>query len=315
MKIVVSFIQFLMFVGFIMLLINGEIGWTMLYTIAAAYILSLVICFISRKRYTVKMDSFSGTVKCGTECTALITVSKKGFCLLPYITIEGSFGSKRFTVKASLLFKSTAQITIKCRPEQCGLCRIELTNAYAEDFFGLVRFASKPTGHSSVAVLPRSVEYNGPEVTPSLLPSESESREEGPSVTFGGTPGYEHREYSSGDSPRRINYKLSAKRKKFMVRLDESAGTESTNIILSDDADGNCAEQALALAKRLAVRNSPSVVWYQGESFEATSFTALEQLREWLAFRDFSDNTGTGLAMPTGSVSVVISPTGLAVRN
>lgn len=315
MKMAVSLIRLLMSVGFIMLLINGEIGWTMLYTIAAAYIISVIICFLSKKRYTVKMDGFSGTVRCGTECTSIITISKKGFCLLPYITIEGSFGSKRFKAKASLLFKSTAEITIKCRPEQCGLCRIELSTAYVEDFFGLVRFASQPKSHSTIAVLPRSVEYIGPEVMPSLLPSESESREEGTSVTFGGTPGYEHREYSSGDSPRRINYKLSAKRKKFMVRLDESTGTESTNIILSDDADGNCAEQALALAKRLAVRNSPSVVWYQGESFEASSFTALEQLREWLAFRDFSDNTGTGLAMPTGSVCVVISPTGFAVTN
>ncbi len=314
-KIVLSFIQLIMFVGFMMLLINGTIGWIMLYAITAAYVISIVICFLSRKHYTVKMDGFSGIVKRGTECTANITLEKKGFCLLPFITVEGSYGSKRFKAKASLLFKDTATVVLKLRPEHCGLCRIELLNAYSEDFFGLVRFRIRSYGHSSVAVLPSTVEYLGPEVTPSLLPSESESHEEGITVAFGGTVGYEHREYIPGDTPRRINYKLSAKKKRFMVRLDESAGTESTNIILSDDADGNCAEQALALARRLAIRNSPSVVWYQGESFEAVSFTALEQLREWLAFRDFSDNTGTGLAMPVGSVSVVISSTGFAVRN
>lgn len=52
--------------------------------------------------------------------------------------------------------------------------------------------------------------------------------------TTSGFPGYEHREYVVGDSPKRVNYKLSAKKDKLMVRLDEPSTLMKTAVILND---------------------------------------------------------------------------------
>ena len=57
-------------------------------------------------------------------------------------------------------------------------------------------------------------------------------------------PGYEHREYVAGDSPRRVNYKLSAKKQKLMVRLDESNGYATTNLYITENAQPVCCDKA-----------------------------------------------------------------------
>ena len=45
-------------------------------------------------------------------------------------------------------------------------------------------------------------------------------------------PGYEHREYVQGDPIKRINWKLSSKKSKLMVRLDEAASAVQPCLVL-----------------------------------------------------------------------------------
>ena len=307
----VTFIQVLFFASIFLLFISGNVGWTLIYAFVLALIASVIILIISHRHYTIETEKFSGMTNVGGECTVDITVRKKGFCFIPYLTLEGSFSGQCFTVKTSLLLKSTSTVTLKLKPTECGLQKAVISKAYSEDLLWILRLKKNWNVHSEVAVLPRQVEYNGPAVIPSTLPSENDEREEGLSVVSGGTPGYEHREYAHGDSPRRINYKLSAKKQKLMVRLDESYGTESTNIVLPAGADGSCAEQAYALAHKLLLSGNPAAVYHASDSFEAASPETLGKLREWLAFRDLTSTAET--KMPAGTVRVVISPTGISV--
>ena len=46
------------------------------------------------------------------------------------------------------------------------------------------------------------------------------------------SPGYEHREYVEGDPLKRVNWKLSSKKNKLMVRLDEAASSVQPLIVL-----------------------------------------------------------------------------------
>lgn len=305
-----GFIQTLLFAALFLIFINGGTGRLLVYTLLIAGALSFTVCFLSRKRFTVEIPEFSGMVRADGECELRITFAKNGLCFLPFITAEGVFAGQKFAVKTSLLFKRSVTLPIKLKAPECGLQKAKITRTVTEDFMGLFRFKRQWELSTSAAVLPRIVDYQGPEIIPSLLPSEDEDREEGATVMFGGTAGYEHRPYTDGDSPRRINYKLSAKKKQLMVRLDESAGTESTNIILAADADGDCAEQAYALARRLVMRGSPAAVYHRGERFSAVGLTSLVKLREWLAFREFGAD-GEAFRAPDGSVNVVISPQGI----
>ena len=302
---IVTLVQVLFFAGIFLLFISGSVGWTLVYAFVLAVVLSTVITLISRKRYTIEVQEFSGVTNVGEECTVRFTVQKNGFCLIPYLTLHGSFSGKNFAVKLSLLTKSSVTAEVALKPDRCGLNKAVLTHAYAEDFLWILKLKRKLDIRSDVAVLPRKVEYTGPDVVPSLLPSQSERREDGITVPFGGTAGYEHREYAHGDSPRRINYKLSAKKQKLMVRLDESTGTESTNILLPAGADGDCFEQALALAEKLAMKNAPVTVFHGEDSFEAAAPSSLSKLREWLAFRDPDSTIDT--KRPEGTVCVEIT--------
>lgn len=301
------------FIGVILVFINGYTGWLLLYTILAAVLISFVVCLFSRKGYEVSVEEFSGIVQSGQNCTVRITLRKKGFCFLPRITVYGELSGQKFAAKTSLLFRNTVSLDVRIRTSQCGLQHARITRSVGEDLVGMFWFKRLWELETSVAVLPKRVEYTGPEVVPSLLPSEDEDREEGATVQFGGVPGYEHREYVEGDSPRKINYKLSAKKKQLMVRLDESCGNESTRLVLTGDADSGCAEQAFALAEKLVIKGDPVSVHHHGDSFSAVLPSSVEQLREWLAFRRFDVSGETG-QLPSGSVCVVISPQGIAIR-
>ena len=306
-------LQAAVFLAFFLVFINGSTGWMLAYTLLAAVLISFALWFVSRKAFTVSVEAFSGIAEVGRECVVTMRLRKDGFCFLPCIVVTGELAGRHFVARTSLMLRSEAQVDIRLRPAECGLHRVKLLGTSAQDFFGLFCRRTTAEGSSAIAVLPRQVDYSGPEVVPSLLPSEDEEREEGVTVSFGGTAGYEHRDYVQGDSLRRVNYKLSAKKRRLMVRLDESGGTESTNILLTADADGSCAEQALALADRLVLNGSPVTVYHRGEAFDVTVPPSVDKLREWLAFREFGGETQTDNA-PAGSVCVVISPQGIKVR-
>ena len=51
-------------------------------------------------------------------------------------------------------------------------------------------------------------------------------------MTTNTTPGYVHREYVQGDPLKRINWKLSTKKSKLMVRLDEAAASVQPVLVL-----------------------------------------------------------------------------------
>ncbi len=309
----VTFIQVVFFATIFLLFISGTVGWMLIYAFLLAVAASIILTVISRNHYTVEVEPYSGVTEVGGKCTVKVTVRKKGLCIIPYLTLEGYFSGGSFTVKTSLLLSRSAEVTLTLSPSECGLQKATIFRGYAEDFLWILRLKKNMSIASDIAVLPRMVDYNGPEVIPSLLPSESEEHEEGITVAFGGAPGYEHREYARGDSPRRINYKLSAKKQKLMVRLDESTGTECTNIVLPSNADGACAEQAYALAYKLVMSGSPAAVYHGSDSFETTSPQTLPRLREWLAFRDLAASPET--RYPSGMVRVTISPEQITVNN
>ena len=310
---VVTFVQVLFFAAIFLLFISGSVGWTLVYAFILAVIASVVTALISHKHYSVEAEEFSGVSQVNDECTIKLIVRKKGLCLIPFLTLEGSFCGQSFTVKTALLFKSSVTVALRLKPTECGLQKAVITRAYTEDFMWILRLKREWNTAAKIAVLPRYVDYTGPTVVPSLLPSESEESEEGASIISGGIPGYEHRQYAHGDSPRRINYKLSAKKQQLMVRMDESTGTESTNIILAPDANGSCLEQAFALANRLVMKGSPVAVFHGTDSFETSSPATLSRLREWLAFRDTDDITTA--KQPSSRVCVIISPSGISIKS
>ena len=73
--------------------------------------------------------------------------------------------------------------------EYCGLNRLSIEDVILRDSLGLITYRSDIIPESgAAAVLPDIVEYMGPEVLPSALPSDNDEEAEEGSVS-GGFPG------------------------------------------------------------------------------------------------------------------------------
>lgn len=302
-----------LFAAAVMLFIDGETGWLLIYVIVIAALASVIPVILSRGKVSAEMDGFIGVVAVGEKTAVRLTISAQGFCFAPFVRVCGSAGGQPFVAKTSLALRNRAQIELYFRPKQCGLHEIEVSELRISDFFGIARFKRQIQLKARAGVLPRIVDYSGPLIQPTSIPSDDERESGGSTSLFGGTAGYEHREYAAGDSLRRVNYKLSAKKRRLMVRLDEGVGMQTTNIIIAADADGSCAEQALALAKLLVETGAPVVVYHAGEHCEASVPSGIDKLREWLAFRNFGAGEDCRYPLPRGGLNVSVSAEGISV--
>lgn len=301
---------------FFMLFLNGDIGWALIYIIGGTAVISLALFFASVRHYTVTLSELSGVVECGRKIDVDITLRKKGFCVIPFIELCVSIGANELPVKVrtALLFGKEKHVTVGFRVMHSGLNRVALTEAVVYDLLGLARKRVKLDQHTQKAVLPRVIEYDGPEILPNILPSDEEEIEEGVSVQRGGMPGYEHREYAPGDSPRRVNYKLSAKKNKLMVRLDESQGSKTTNLYISENAMPICGDKAFALATKLVIRGGTVRVAHKGDDRSASTPETLERMREWLAFREYAEQPDQAADAPPPDTTVVFSGGGIITQ-
>lgn len=272
-----------------LLFLNGEIGSVLLAATALMSVISFVLTFLSRKNMRLAIHGIGGTVECGRKVEFEVSLEKTGFCFVPFIEVCIDAGAgQSIRVRTSLLFRKAVAVKGSFTTSRSGLCDVSVQKVLLGDFMGNFHFTGKIDKSMQVAVLPQMIEYNGPQVFPNMLPSDDEEVEEGISVLQGGMPGYEHRDYVAGDSPRRVNYKLSAKRGKLMVRLDESNGYAPTNIEIAPNAMSVCCDKAFALARLLVNRGGTVKITYNGEQFSAATPETLDRMREWLAYKRFS---------------------------
>ncbi|MGN0680324.1 MAG: DUF58 domain-containing protein [Oscillospiraceae bacterium] len=270
-----------------LLFLNGEIGSVLLYIAVGVSVLAFVLLCVSKKHFTARLRGLSGTVECGRTVEFEVILEKKGFCFIPFVEVCVD-AEESLRLRTSLLFRKTVSVKGSFVPKHSGLNKVVLEKVIIGDFLGNGKFTVNVAEESQLAVFPQVVEYDGPEVLPNMLPSEEEEAEEGVSTRQGGMPGYEHREYVPGDSPRRVNYKLSAKRGKLMVRLDESNGYAATNLLITENGLPSCCDKAFALARQLVIRGGTVKIIHRGDERIASTPETLDRMREWLAFREYA---------------------------
>lgn len=304
-----SFIQALFFAALFLTFINADIGWAMVYIIGGISLLSAVTLFLSKKHFKAELHEISGTAQVGQDVEFEIRLTRTGFCFIPYIELC-LLADCRINIRTSLLFSGTKTLRGSFKASHSGINRLNLDLISIRDFAGLFNLKIPVGQEAKKAVLPKIVDYSGPEIIPSVLPSDDEDAEEGVTVVKGGLPGCEHRDYIPGDSPKRINYKLSAKRNRLLVRLDESAGFAATNIFIAENGLPECCEQAFALAKILVNKGGSVKITHKNETKGANSPETLDKLREWLAFREFAETEEQTIFTPPKDADIVFSGKG-----
>lgn len=223
--------------------IDGEMGIIIIAFLLAAPIISLALAIYGRSRVTVDFDCDS-YVKKGSEIAVRIIIEKSGSFPLPVIEITPSasevFGECNKKYRLSMINENRTEFIVKVPAKIGGNGEISIKSVYSCDFLGFFRFKVKGSlpQPKSVGVIPVIPEIKASSqlfraIADSVMTSENDE-ENDTSLLFSvnTAPGYEHREYVQGDPLKRINWKLSSKKSKLMIRLDEAASAVQPLIVL-----------------------------------------------------------------------------------
>ena len=271
MKLFVNVLLYLMAISLgvvFALFLSAPVGWTFVYMLVCAPIFSLAITFfLTRKgRVSLSSDASSTMLYKGEITTLRIIVRNKSIFPVPAvkvrITMPGGLVPENdceyYVVSVSP--RSESVIEVQYKAKVWGRFAIGAENAFLHDFMSFFKFRmSCIDSVSEIRVFPDIPEIQGDSpllrsaAEAARFADDSEDTTESESITgFSGMPGYTHREYVEGDPVRRINWKLSSKRDKYMIRLDDEIESIKQNIVLDNTGGSNIYENERAVEGMLA---------------------------------------------------------------
>jgi len=151
----------------------------------------------------------------------------------------------------SLGTQRSADYQIPVQTQFCGAASVSIENAYLSDYLAMFRFRFPLNCSGHILITPDIPEQKTNStlfrtVSTAVADNDEES-DATPLSSASATPGYEHRDYIEGDSLKRINWKLSSKRRHLMVRKDEPVSLARLSVVLDFRRDS----RELPVEKRL----------------------------------------------------------------
>ncbi len=310
---------------------SGRVGWFLLMVVIGAPLLSLIWTLICSKFVAFEPVSNARILEKGTKAKLEIRFFNKSILPIPSIEVwlkndnHVSIENDKFVLYS--VFPGEKSISTNIYTMFAGKTDIFIEKVIVSDFFGVFRFdinKNRKKKNDIDKALVEKVIPNKTTFTIGIYPATNQLEEEKDwlleakssafdgeepdttvddrSVTFGGFPGFEHREYIPGDPIKRINYKLSARTGKYQVRLDEQQAVAEISLYLSnllpedlsEDAKyvsdtSRCLEQLMGVAMYLYAQEFAVRIYLPGaESFILTDRASILQLRNQLAMTGFS---------------------------
>lgn len=254
-------------IGYILYLfaffMDGEMGAILIAFMLTAPLVSFGFAVYARNRVMVSFDCDS-FVKKGSELTIRVKLEKNGFFPLSIVELHPSatevFEKTDKVYRLSLNSERKTEFEFKIKAKVGGNGCVSIDSAYSCGFLGFIKLKIKTALPEafSVGVIPDVPEIKGSSllfrsIADVVMTSDEEDDDETAMLFSANTvPGYEHREYVQGDPIKRVNWKLSSKKNKMMVRLDEASSSVQPLIVLDlyrkKDAD---AEYAIITEEKL----------------------------------------------------------------
>ncbi len=206
---------------------SGRVGYFILFALILGPLISLGLTAAAAK--TAKAEAKISSGICQKSGTFFIDLDiQKPFSYFPFPDLSFECEASN-TVKLTGINRTKDSYRLQFTGVYAGGGDITIRKFEFSDYLGLVNFAMKNVGEISfeAAVIPKVREIPGDSpLLRTVIESagtyqDTEETLDESTGSFGGFPGYEHREYAPGDPVKRINYKLSARRDELFVRLDE----------------------------------------------------------------------------------------------
>lgn len=238
--------------------LDADIGVVIFAFLLLAPAISAFLAWYASRHLTVTLESPSCLAK-GRHFLVTARVSSSGKLPVPFVRTrlgqDANFEPEDArTVQSAMLPSAPLVIEAGMTARYAGRGIITLDKCCVSDYLGLFQFSVDLPESLKVGVIPAIPSLTGAAkmlhtVSDVVLTQDEEEEESAASFSSQSMPGYIHREYVPGDNLRRINYKLSAKRGKLMVRMDEAAATVRPSLLL--DLQPEAEEEALARRQTL----------------------------------------------------------------
>ena len=246
--------------------IDGEMGMILVAFTLFAPLISLFFAVYARKRIKVSINC-DGYVQKGSKLTVNVTVEKNGRFPLGIVEITPRasevFSQNDKVYRISLVRDDKKTFTYNVDALTGGNGEIALDTVYSCGFLGFIRFAlaDELPSPTSVGVIPEIPQIKASSQLfrniADVVFTSDEEEENDTALMFSAntSPGYEHREYVQGDPLKRINWKLSTKKDKLMVRLDEAVASVQPMIVLDLYRNSTSKPEAAIIAEEQIIRS------------------------------------------------------------
>lgn len=309
------------------LFVDAESGVVFIAVFAAAPIISVLITIIIKKKLEFETSLSSTLLNKNDHVSFTATFRKHSIIPAPFIEVKLvpslHFDTPEYSsYKISLTSKSDEKITAQYIARIWGTATIEISEITITDYLGIVSFPVITAPHvSEISIFPNipdtAAENKLLRKLCDFVAYDDNEETDSASLSFGGMPGYEHREYIIGDSFKKINWKLSARKDNLLVRLDERIKMTAMNMVIDfariadfskTDADflineERVIEGALALLKLSASLSLECSVFYllknEWQFKRVSTFAELEELRFSMTGIKFTDKSANPSRIPS----------------
>ena len=222
--------------------LDADIGVVVCAFLILAPAISALLAWAASRRIHAEMKA-PDTLQKGRHFTVSMNITADGRLPIPFLRVQLAQDAnfKRDddrTVQSAMIPAEALQIPYGMTAVHAGSGIISCGRLAVSDYLGLFTFPVKEVpAPVQIGVIPAIPSLTGAAVmlrtvSNVVMTMEEDEEESSASFTSQSMPGYVHRDYVAGDNLKRINWKLSAKRRKLMVRMDEAASTVRPTVIL-----------------------------------------------------------------------------------
>ncbi|MBP3243450.1 MAG: DUF58 domain-containing protein [Ruminococcus sp.] len=223
--------------------VDGEMGVILCSFIFFAPLISMIFAVYARKRISVSL-SCDGYVKKDSTVNVQVKIAKTGVFPLAVVEIMPGvsevFEPVNKTYRITLIGEDEKEFTIPVKAKTGGNGEIRIESVCSCGFLGFMKLKANDIipPPQSVGVIPEIPQASSSSqlfraIANIVMTSDNDEENDTAMLYSANTsPGYEHREYILGDPMKRVNWKLSTKKNKLMIRLDEAVASVQPVIVL-----------------------------------------------------------------------------------
>ena len=222
--------------------LDADIGVVVFAFLLIAPLLSVLLAWLASRKVTAELSA-PDTLQKGRHFNAVVTVKTDSRLPVPFLRISLQPGASFVqddtrTLQSAMTSAEPIELSFGMTAVYPGQGIIAPGHLAVSDYLGLFRFRIRQLPEAlHVGVIPEIPSLTGAglmlhNVSDIVLTSDEEEEETSASFSTQSMPGYIHRDYVPGDNLKRINWKLSAKRRKLMVRMDEAASAVRPTVVL-----------------------------------------------------------------------------------